>query len=114
MILSIFIVIAMAVCWHSTDEGGFGLQEMSVACLVGTRPAYSEQIAITGENIGFRFKKSSALSALTVSDTPKPTMPITQDTIFTERSKLSWARKNRCSISLSRLSTILIVGIRNL
>ena len=56
--MSIFIVIAMAVCWHSTDEGGFGQQEMSVACLVGTRPACSEQIAITGENIGFRFKKN--------------------------------------------------------
>ena len=58
----------MAVCWHTTDEGGFGQQEMSVACLVGTRPAYSEQIAIVGENIGFRFKKSSSLSALTILD----------------------------------------------
>ena len=67
--MSIFIVIAMAVCWHTTDEGGFGQQEMSVACLVGTRPAYSEQIAITGENIGFRFKKSSSLSSLTALDT---------------------------------------------
>jgi hypothetical protein len=97
--LSIFIVIAMAVCWHTTDEGGFGQQEMSVACLVGTRSAYSEQIAITGENIGFRFKKSSSLSSLTSGDS-RLLMTITPKNTFTERSKSLWVRKNHCSINM--------------
>lgn len=92
----------MAVCWHTTDEGGFGQQEMSVACLVGTRPAYSEQIAITGENIGFRFKKSLSLSSLTSGDS-RLLMTITPKITFTERSKPLWVRKNRYSISFSRL-----------
>jgi len=58
VILSIFIVIAIAVCWRSTTDGGFGQQEMSVACLVGVRPTLSEQIANTGENFWFSLLKN--------------------------------------------------------
>ena len=36
---------------------GLGNRKCPLSCLVGIRPAYSEQIAIVGENIGFRFKK---------------------------------------------------------
>ena len=50
----------------------------NVRCLFGRqRPAYSEQIAIAGENIGFRFKKSLSLSSLTSGDS-RLLMTITQ------------------------------------